>query len=113
MKVTAQGPNSVAAWRRSRVRPGWSSTSASCLPASRLNRVDLPTFGRPTMATVKDIGPFGEKTLSDLVESDQRSVVGENINAASGHNGRDEHRRIVGQLADEMTAPRIGADQQS
>ena len=33
-------------------RPGRSSTSASFLPTSRLNRVDLPTLGRPTMATV-------------------------------------------------------------
>ena len=39
--------------RRSRVTPGVSSTSASRRPASRLNSVDLPTFGRPTMATVK------------------------------------------------------------
>jgi hypothetical protein len=27
------------------------STMASFLPMIRLNRVDLPTFGRPTMAT--------------------------------------------------------------
>ena len=33
-------------------RPGRSSTSARRLPTSRLNRVDLPTLGRPTMATV-------------------------------------------------------------
>src|SRR4028119_1795739 len=38
--------------RRSRVTPGRSSTSASFLPTSRLNRVDLPTLGRPTIATV-------------------------------------------------------------
>ena len=38
--------------RRSRVTPGRSSTSARRLPTSRLNRVDLPTLGRPTMATV-------------------------------------------------------------
>jgi hypothetical protein len=37
--------------RRSRVTPGWSSTSASFLPTSRLNSVDLPTLGRPMMTT--------------------------------------------------------------
>ena len=37
--------------RRSRVTPGWSSTSASFLPTSRLNSVDLPTLGRPMMMT--------------------------------------------------------------
>ena len=37
---------------RSRVRPGMSSTSASRLPANLLNRVDLPTLGRPMIATV-------------------------------------------------------------
>ena len=38
--------------RRSRVTPGRSSTSASFLPTRRLNSVDLPTLGRPTIATV-------------------------------------------------------------
>src|SRR3982750_1944051 len=38
--------------RRSRVTPGRSSTSATRLPTSRLNSVDLPTFGRPMIATV-------------------------------------------------------------
>ena len=37
--------------RRSRVTPGWSSTSASRFPTSRLNSVDLPTLGRPMMTT--------------------------------------------------------------
>ena len=39
--------------RRSRVTPGVSSTSASFRPAKRLNKVDLPTLGRPTMAIEK------------------------------------------------------------
>ncbi len=30
---------------------GLSSTMASRLPASQLKRLDLPTFGRPTMTT--------------------------------------------------------------
>ncbi len=38
--------------RRSRVTPGRSSTSAMRLPTSRLNSVDLPTLGRPIIATI-------------------------------------------------------------
>src|SRR5579871_1699665 len=37
---------------RSRVIPGSSPTMARREPTSRLNSVDLPTFGRPTMARV-------------------------------------------------------------
>ncbi len=37
---------------RSRVTPGFSSTMATRLPTMRFTRVDLPTLGRPTMATV-------------------------------------------------------------
>src|SRR5919106_2956475 len=37
---------------RSRVTPGVSSTIARRRPVIRLKRVDLPTLGRPTMATV-------------------------------------------------------------
>src|SRR3954468_1739712 len=36
---------------RSRVTPGTSCTTAARRPRNRLTRVDLPTFGRPTMAT--------------------------------------------------------------
>src|SRR5690348_15774566 len=36
---------------RSRVMPGSSPTMERRLLVSRLNSVDLPTFGRPTMAT--------------------------------------------------------------
>lgn len=36
----------------SRVVPGVSETIAMRLPARRLNKVDLPTFGRPTMAII-------------------------------------------------------------
>src|SRR4051812_6948469 len=39
-------------YRRSRVSPGTSATGASRLRVSRLNRVDLPTFGRPTRTSV-------------------------------------------------------------
>src|SRR5690606_22392602 len=41
----------------SRVTPGWSATMASCEPTSRLNRADLPTLGRPTIATLAKARP--------------------------------------------------------
>ena len=37
---------------RSRVTPGVSSTMESRFPMSLLNSMDLPTLGRPTMATM-------------------------------------------------------------
>src|SRR5207247_1663948 len=37
---------------RSRVTPGSSCTTAARLPLRRLTSVDLPTFGKPTIATV-------------------------------------------------------------
>jgi hypothetical protein len=37
-------------YKRSRVMPGSSPTMARREPTRRLNRVDLPTLGRPTMA---------------------------------------------------------------
>src|SRR5215207_834013 len=53
-----KGPSLASPSRRSRVTPGRSSTSASFWPTRRLNRVDLPTFGRPTMATVAVMMPL-------------------------------------------------------
>src|SRR5213079_799890 len=44
--------HSAAPKCRSRVTPGLASTIASRPPMSRLNSVDLPTLGRPMMATV-------------------------------------------------------------
>ena len=50
---------------RSRVVPGKSWTIALRLPTKRLNRVDLPTFGRPMMATCVYL--FVKILLRDLV----------------------------------------------
>src|SRR3990172_4198291 len=44
--------HSPSATIRSRVVPGTSWTTARRSPARRLKRVDLPTFGRPTRATI-------------------------------------------------------------
>src|SRR5690606_34093868 len=39
------------------VMPGWSATIASLEPTRRLNRLDLPTLGRPTIATLAKARP--------------------------------------------------------
>ena len=52
ISTTLWEPSSASPSRRSRVRPGRSETSAVDRPVRRLNRVDLPTFGRPTIAIV-------------------------------------------------------------
>ena len=43
--------------RRSRVTPGLSSTMACLRPVKRLNSVDFPTLGRPTIAIEYDMKP--------------------------------------------------------
>src|SRR3569833_595304 len=55
MIVNSRSPRRPSPSRRSRVTPGWSSTSASFCPTSRLNSVDLPTLGRLMIAMVKDM----------------------------------------------------------
>ena len=45
---------------RSRVTPGVSCTTAARVPVSRLTSVDLPTFGKPTIATVPT-SPFSSR----------------------------------------------------
>jgi len=54
--VNAMSPSLASPSRRSRVTPGRSSTNATRRPTRRLNKVDLPTLGRPTMAMVKVMG---------------------------------------------------------
>ena len=47
----AAGSTHIRYVSRSRVTPAVSSTMARRLPTSQLNRLDLPTFGRPTITT--------------------------------------------------------------
>ena len=56
MTVTLWPASTASPSRRSRVRPGMSDTSAVRLAVRRLNRVDLPTLGRPTMAMTGGMG---------------------------------------------------------
>ena len=79
------GPSRQTPSIRSRVTPGVSSTIACRRPTSRLNRVDLPTFGRPRIATV------GELTASP--ERDQLGVVGQEEHRAVGDGRRHGHAR--------------------
>src|SRR3954452_24709691 len=48
----ARPPYSTTVETRSRVTPAVGSTMLMRLPASQLNSDDLPTFGRPTIATI-------------------------------------------------------------
>ena len=51
IRRTRRPRSSASASLRSRVTPGVSETMAERRPDSRLNRVDLPTFGRPATTT--------------------------------------------------------------
>src|SRR5688500_12313466 len=63
--------HSTVPYSRSRVVPGRSSTIARRSPTSRLKRVDLPTFGRPTTATTAR-GTLGRERLGALLHFDER-----------------------------------------
>ena len=54
---------------RSRVTPGVSWTTAARLCVSRLIRVDLPTFGKPTIATVPAISRGASTSSSSMSSS--------------------------------------------
>ena len=82
--INLRPPHSHSYWTRSRVTPGVSSTMASRRPMKRLINVDLPTFGRPKIATIGK--PRSERSLSNsqtqsAVSSSVKSV--ESIKTAS------------------------------
>ena len=52
-RVTFRPSRSIVSVTRSRVVPGMSVTMARDAPASALNKLDFPTFGRPTIAICK------------------------------------------------------------
>src|SRR5690606_2275249 len=64
--------------RRSRVTPGRSSTRAMRRPTSRLNSVDLPTLGRPTMA------------MTDMTGSERADYCGGGGTGKGSARGADE-----------------------
>src|SRR5581483_7179559 len=65
----------------SRVVPGMSETITRSWPSRALSRPDLPTFGRPRMATPIASAPAGE-ARDDLVQQVARPVT---------VHGRDRH----------------------
>src|ERR1700735_5189000 len=83
--------------RRSRVTPGSSSTSASLRPTSRLNSVDLPTFGRPMIATLalmlfqwgRPARPLLRRRRS--VRSDEAEPTARRLSLAGRHFGIAQH----------------------
>src|SRR5213078_1127592 len=50
--VNSRPRHSATPYSRSRVNPDWASTIAFFQPIRRLKSVDLPTLGRPTIATI-------------------------------------------------------------
>src|SRR6185437_10412483 len=89
--VNSISPSLASPMRRSRVTPGWSSTSATRLPISRLNSVLLPTLARPTIATEKRMGDEARATgaapgfASDLTQRDPGQGEGWACGCALGH----------------------------
>ena len=91
IRIMSRSPRRPVVSLRSRVTPGWSSTMAIFRPASRLNSVDLPTFGRPTMATFSVMGLLQGQALACLLDRDQVGLVGQNENLASCGDRLDEN----------------------
>src|SRR4051812_738006 len=71
------GPSSVSTTvsTLSRVVPGTSCTTERSSPMRRLNSGDLPTFGRPTMATAGTSGSVGADVSSTFSGSRRRSTT--------------------------------------
>ena len=98
MIVKRRWPSAASPSRRSRVTPGRSSTSASFLPTSRLNSVDLPTLGRPMMATVA-VMKF------ELLSWRQRTA-GRRCSRLRAHRSRPRRDDALGWLRGASTASR-------
>ena len=94
--------------RRSRVTPGKSSTSASFWPTRRLNRVDLPTLGRPTMATLCGATRCGGSLSS--AEGNESTRIGQDIDGAIGDDRSQPDWIAHVELAEDFAG--IGRDRQ-
>ena len=54
MNLQVCPPSSISSSTGSRVVPATSSTKTRCSPASAFNKLDFPTFGRPTIAILRN-----------------------------------------------------------
>src|SRR6185436_11228747 len=93
----SRSPNLPFASRRSRVTPGVSSTIASFLPTRRLNSVDLPTLGRPTIASLIVIWH------ASLAQHHELRVVGDEEYLVVGGDGRNEDSVPGSAVRDDLT----------
>ena len=99
VSTNRSGPSSVSTTVSiaSRVVPGMSCTTERSSPTSRLNSVDLPTFGRPTIAT--------EKMPSRRSGSASRSLSGR---SAARRRPRRAARRLPGRASPRRGTGRRG-----
>src|SRR3546814_2076527 len=99
--------------RRSRVTPGRSSTSASFLPTSLLNSVDLPTLGRPIIAKTGSIFAYLPPFIccSSSTISGQIAVIVKNIEHIVRHYRREGHAAIQFLLRLNRSIRRIDIDE--
>src|SRR5262245_55851585 len=132
ISVTWWPPSDASPSRRSRVSPGISDTRAVRLAVRRLNRVDLPTLGRPTMATTGGMhgshdmngqwcatpGPsrLAARTAAPLngaasLERVEPRVVAQHVEAAPGDHRCNEDRVADAVGGGDLAAARFHADQ--
>src|SRR5207344_1043065 len=90
----------AGASRTSRVTPGVSSTMARRRPTRRLNRVDLPTLGRPTMATLAGATRCGCRLSS--AEGNEPACIGQDVDGAVGDDRAQPYRVAHVYLADDF-----------
>ena len=118
--VTGMPSSEAVSETRSRVVPGMSVTMARSCSSSRLNRLLLPTFGRPTIASVK---PFvhqlavgeacGEAVEPSWIGASRRriSVVGRDVDVVFGEvdAGFEQRDQLEQLLLERRDPPRNGA----
>src|SRR3546814_6939572 len=72
--MKARSSSTPVPYWRSRVSPGRSATSASRVPVRRLNRVDLPTLGRPTRTRVGSLSLVMGRLSVKRVQQERRAA---------------------------------------
>src|ERR1700728_4422705 len=86
---------------RSRVMPGSSPTMERRCPMIALKRVDLPTFGRPTITTtgsVDSVKVSGRATI-EFKQGKTYRMQPEVLSPPSDHSGASQHNRLTRNIA--------------